>query len=86
MSSLRQGEDRLVEIELGRYDEAIQGKFDQVPMRLGQYLDWLDSPDRSNGLIGDRQVYLAQWRAHDEVRSGNEGGYVNLRLIDPCTE
>ena len=71
MNALRQGEDNLIEVELGRYDHP--GAFDRVTMRLGQYLDWLDvlsSPDGAGrNKIDGRQVYLAQWRGADEVSS-----------------
>lgn len=64
MHALRHGEDKLVEVELGRYDDTA---FDRIPMRLGQYLDWLESTNRRDGKIGSQQVYLAQWRGNDEV-------------------
>jgi len=64
--ALRKGEDRLVDIEVGRYGI---GQFDHVPMRLGQYLDWLESDERTNGTVGGHQLYLAQWRGNDEVRT-----------------
>ncbi|PCH37078.1 Clavaminate synthase-like protein [Wolfiporia cocos MD-104 SS10] len=67
IQNMRQSEDRLVEIELGRYDRAASGTFDRVPVCLGQYLDWLESAERSDGLIAGQQVYLAQWRGSDEV-------------------
>ncbi|KAF9811505.1 hypothetical protein IEO21_06556 [Rhodonia placenta] len=67
VSALRKGEDRLVDIELGRYDNAAPGAFERVPMRLGQYLDWLEDDTRSGGTIGGQQLYLAQWRGKDEI-------------------
>ncbi|TCD69594.1 hypothetical protein EIP91_007016 [Steccherinum ochraceum] len=71
MKALREGEERLVDVELGRYDSP--ESFDRVTMRLGQYLDWLDmlgSPDSiGKNKVDGRQLYLAQWRGADEIQS-----------------
>ncbi|KAI0696613.1 hypothetical protein BC835DRAFT_854813 [Cytidiella melzeri] len=68
LSALSQGEDRIVEVEVGRYDSTRPDGFHQVPMRLRKYLDWLQS-DRADGRIGGQQVYLAQWSGHDEIKA-----------------
>ncbi|GBE84356.1 hypothetical protein SCP_0603350 [Sparassis crispa] len=67
LRALRNGDDRLVDVELGRYDDTAPGAFDRMPMRLGQYLDWLESNGGSGGKVGGQQVYLAQWRGTDEI-------------------
>lgn len=64
---LRSAEDRIIEVELGRYDDVVAGSFEQISMRLGHYLDWLESDESSGGKVGGRQLYLAQWRAGDDV-------------------
>ncbi|THH31665.1 hypothetical protein EUX98_g2560 [Antrodiella citrinella] len=73
MAALRHGADRLVEVELGRYDDPSSAGFDRVTMSLGQYLDWLgllSSPGNAGrNQIDEKQVYLAQWRGADEVQS-----------------
>ena len=66
LSALSKGKDRIVEVELGRYDDTRPDAFHQVSMRLGQYIDWLQS-DRTTGYVGGKQVYLAQWIGHGEV-------------------
>lgn len=66
LSALRKGQDRVVEVELGRYDDITPDGFHQVSMRLGQYLDWLQS-ERTSGRVGGKQIYLAQWIGHGEV-------------------
>ena len=65
---LRGAENRIIDVELGRYDDIIAGSFEQISMRLGQYLDWLESAESSGGKVSGRQLYLAQWRASDDVR------------------
>ena len=69
METLRQGQDSLVDVELGRYDDS-SGAFNRVTMRLQQYLDWLERSHENGGKIGEQQVYLAQWRAKDEAGPG----------------
>lgn len=61
MHALREEENRLVEVEVGTYDDR---EFATVSMRLGQYLDWLEE---GNGTVGGSQLYLAQWRAEQDV-------------------
>lgn len=80
IDTLRYGEDRLVEIELGRYDHAEQRAFDRISMRLGQYLDWLDHAERSDGSIDGKQVYLAQWRGRDDVSNSSVSRQLNYIL------
>lgn len=65
LRTLRTAGDRLVEVEVGRYDKVLDGGGRiEVPLRV--YLDWLGGEQKSNG--GERmQLYLAQWRARDEV-------------------
>lgn len=65
VSALRNQEDRIVEVEVGNYDE---GQFTTVCMRLGQYLHWLEDTTGGNGKVSGNQVYLAQWQADQEVR------------------
>ncbi|KAI0635213.1 Clavaminate synthase-like protein [Trametes polyzona] len=63
LSTLRAAGDRLVEVEVGRYDKVGESGRVEVPLRV--YLDWLAA---SEGGAGERmQLYLAQWRARDEV-------------------
>ncbi|CAL1710851.1 unnamed protein product [Somion occarium] len=69
LKNLRQGADRIVDVEYGRYDHAASGVFDRVPMRLQDYLDWLEDNTRESGSISGRQIYLAQWRAGDEIEA-----------------
>jgi hypothetical protein len=64
VSALRNEEDRIVEVEVGNYDE---GQFTTVCMRLGQYLHWLEDTIGGNGKVSGTQVYLAQWRADQQV-------------------
>lgn len=65
LSALRSGEDRVINVEVGRYDDRTPGAFDHVSMRLGQYIDWLET--NTSGEVGGRQVYLAQWRGSEDV-------------------
>ena len=65
--ALRHRGETMVEVELGRYDDPAPDAFHHVPMRLGQYVDWLEDRSRAGGTVGGRQLYLAQWRAADEV-------------------
>jgi hypothetical protein len=76
-AALSKGEDRIVDVEVGRYDNTQPGGFHQVPMRLQQYLDWLQL-ERSDGYIGGKQVYLAQWLGHGEVL------YIHLITVHIC--
>ncbi|KAK7689367.1 hypothetical protein QCA50_007158 [Cerrena zonata] len=59
---LKQSGDTLVEVEHGRYDQAATGSFDRVEMPLGYYVNWLESNESDGGLVGGKQLYLAQWR------------------------
>ncbi|KAI0084622.1 hypothetical protein BDY19DRAFT_898144 [Irpex rosettiformis] len=68
LSALTKGRDRIVEVEVGRYDDTRLDGFHQVSMRLGQYLDWLQS-ERTDGRVGGKQVYLAQWIGHGEIEA-----------------
>lgn len=85
MSALRKGENRLIEVELGRYDQPAEG-FDRVTMRLGQYLDWLNLQRTPGGAesnrIDGKQLYLAQWRGADEVRSAPCMTPLDVELTD----
>ncbi|KZT71073.1 Clavaminate synthase-like protein [Daedalea quercina L-15889] len=36
-------------------------------MLLGQYLDWIESEQLSGSKVAGRQLYLAQWRASDDI-------------------
>ncbi|KAH8915631.1 Clavaminate synthase-like protein [Atractiella rhizophila] len=56
----KQGNDRLVDVEIGRYDK--EETFDRAEVRLSAYLAWLESGGKK-----DQLVYLAQWKALDEV-------------------
>ncbi|KAI0794804.1 hypothetical protein C8Q75DRAFT_712368 [Abortiporus biennis] len=67
LGALRSQPNNPVVIELGRYNDPRAGQFDQVEMPLKNYIDWLDDPSRTDGTIFDKQVYLAQWRAADEI-------------------
>ncbi|KAI0682252.1 Clavaminate synthase-like protein [Earliella scabrosa] len=73
LRTLRVAGDRLVEVEAGRYDRTLAGppgadaRF-EVP--LGVYLNWLTGETRDTSVGGGAegaQLYLAQWRARDEV-------------------
>lgn len=58
---------RRVEVEVGRYDKVESGVvFDRAEVMLESYLNWLENAPKGNG--DDQQVYLAQWRALDQVR------------------
>ena len=63
------GSDRLVEVEVGRYDRTAGG-LNRVEIPLSMYLEWLTA-ERMLHTAGDDsegiQLYLAQWRARDEV-------------------
>ncbi|OCH86640.1 Clavaminate synthase-like protein [Obba rivulosa] len=63
LHALRTDSDRLVELELGRYDSP--DVFDRVQMPLGRYVDWLERSE--GGKVDGRQVYLAQWRGAEEI-------------------
>lgn len=67
LCNLREAEDRIIDVELGRYDDIAAGSFEQVSLRLGQYLDWIESDQSSGGKVAGRQLYLAQWRASDDI-------------------
>ncbi|OSD08062.1 Clavaminate synthase-like protein, partial [Trametes coccinea BRFM310] len=64
LRTLRGAGERLVEVEVGRYDRP--AGFERVQVLLGVYLEWLT---RSEGeREGEKvQLYLAQWRARDEI-------------------
>lgn len=64
ISLFQKEQDRIVELEVGNYDDS---GFTTVCMRLGQYLHWLEDTVGGNGKVGGNQVYLAQWRADQEV-------------------
>ncbi|KAI0674349.1 hypothetical protein C8Q78DRAFT_1075989 [Trametes maxima] len=66
------GERVVVEVEVGRYDKAVG--YNRVEVPLGFYLEWLEAAaaERGPGKEGEgegggAQLYLAQWRARDEV-------------------
>ena len=71
LRALRVAGDRLVEVEAGRYDRAsarihTDQRF-EVPLSV--YLDWLTGEDGPTYPgAGSLQLYLAQWRARDDVR------------------
>ncbi|KAI0371995.1 Clavaminate synthase-like protein [Pilatotrama ljubarskyi] len=66
LRTLRAAGDRLVEVEVGRYDRAAD--FGRVEVPLNVYLDWLTaSPVEKGKEAAEMQLYLAQWRARDEV-------------------
>ncbi|KAH9950807.1 Clavaminate synthase-like protein [Amylocystis lapponica] len=67
LRAFRNRDPVVVDIEVGRYDDTSPGAFDRAPMQLGQYLDWLEDTMRNDGTVGGKQLYLAQWRAGDEV-------------------
>ncbi len=67
MNALREGGERIVDVEVGRYDDPNPGAFEHASMPLRYYLDWLGDPSSSTRQIDGKQVYLAQWRARDEV-------------------
>ncbi|KAI0336472.1 Clavaminate synthase-like protein [Cubamyces sp. BRFM 1775] len=63
------GSDRLVEVEVGRYDRTAGG-LNRVEVPLSMYLEWLTAerrPKTTGEGSEDIQLYLAQWRARDEV-------------------
>ncbi|KAI0664867.1 hypothetical protein C8Q70DRAFT_1049069 [Cubamyces menziesii] len=63
------GGDRLVEVEVGRYDRTAGG-LNRIEVPLSMYLKWLTAerrPQATGGSNEDMQLYLAQWRARDEV-------------------
>ncbi|KAH9919967.1 Clavaminate synthase-like protein [Epithele typhae] len=66
LKALRADGDRRVEVEVGRYDRpesgSAGGRF-EVP--LGVYLDWMTSAAPAEK--EQAQLYLAQWRACEEV-------------------
>ncbi|KAI0646347.1 hypothetical protein C8Q79DRAFT_664261 [Trametes meyenii] len=67
LRALRAAGSRSVEVEAGRYDRAAE--FNRVEVPLDFYLDWLE--EAGGEARGERelgvQLYLAQWRARDEV-------------------
>ncbi|KAH9925731.1 uncharacterized protein B0H18DRAFT_876881 [Fomitopsis serialis] len=67
LRSLREAEDRIIDIELGRYDDTVAGSFEQVSLPLGRYLDWIESDQSNGGKVAGRQLYLAQWRASGDI-------------------
>ncbi|KIP09374.1 hypothetical protein PHLGIDRAFT_126381 [Phlebiopsis gigantea 11061_1 CR5-6] len=65
MAALRNQEERIVEVELGTYDDIRSSNFDKIAMPLGRYLDWLE--ETAEGTVGGRQLYLAQWVGREQV-------------------
>ncbi|EMD36308.1 hypothetical protein CERSUDRAFT_95643 [Gelatoporia subvermispora B] len=65
LQALRSASDRLIELELGRYDVRGPGAFDRIEIPLGHYVEWLERS--KSGCIEGKQVYLAQWRGADEI-------------------
>ncbi|OJT08247.1 Lysine-specific demethylase 8 [Trametes pubescens] len=60
--------DRLVEVEIGRYDKPAPGTGGRMDVPLRMYLEWLTGEQGGGSGEGERvQLYLAQWRAGDEV-------------------
>ena len=55
----------IVELEVGRYDQDVE----KVNLPLIQYLDWLQDSPSHGGKMNGKQVYLAQWRGIDDVRT-----------------
>ena len=51
MSALRAQGDRLVEVELGTYDDISTKGFDRIAMPLGRYLDWLEETEEGTKLL-----------------------------------
>lgn len=56
----------VVDLEVGRYDQA--ESFEQVQLPLAAYLHWLRG-GHENGKMNGKQVYLAQWRGLEEVKA-----------------
>ncbi|KAI0746826.1 hypothetical protein C8Q80DRAFT_1220114 [Daedaleopsis nitida] len=71
LHALRSGEHRLVEVEVGRYDRLPSSLDSRIEVPLGGYLDWLTGRTDTNGSADGNekrgQLYLAQWRARDDV-------------------
>ncbi|KAI0777720.1 hypothetical protein BD413DRAFT_466972 [Trametes elegans] len=65
LRTLRAAGERVVEVEVGRYDKAAESNRIEAP--LGVYLEWLTRGGRGAGEEERLQLYLAQWRARDEV-------------------
>ncbi|KAI0826571.1 hypothetical protein BC628DRAFT_1319774 [Trametes gibbosa] len=89
LRTLRAAKDRLVEVEVGRYDKVGGGGRMEVP--LGVYLDWLSGDQDAGGsgeegnADGRMQLYLAQWRARDEI-PGLEDEVKAPSLLAPLLE
>lgn len=54
----------IVDLEVGRYDKDVE----IVQLPLPHYLEWLHSGEEE-GKMNGKQVYLAQWRAMEDVSS-----------------
>ena len=67
MAALRNQGERVVEVELGTYDDIRSSNFDKIAMPLGRYLDWLE--ETAEGTVGGRQLYLAQWVGREQVNA-----------------
>ncbi|EIW55671.1 Clavaminate synthase-like protein [Trametes versicolor FP-101664 SS1] len=89
LGTLRAAGDRLVEVEVGRYDKATTdslGTGGRVDAPLSVYLEWLTGAQGAGAVEGERmQLYLAQWRARDEVPGLAEVVQVPS-LLDPLLE
>ncbi|KAI0360635.1 Clavaminate synthase-like protein [Trametes cingulata] len=65
LRTLRAAPNRLVDVELRAGPDAGVDRY-EVPLRM--YVDWLTaSPEERRTMAGEAQLYLAQWRARDEV-------------------
>lgn len=65
MSALASHKDRVVEVELGTYDDIPSQEFDKIPMPLGNYVEWLQ--ETPEGTVGGKPLYLAQWVGREQV-------------------
>ncbi|KAL1943972.1 hypothetical protein VTO73DRAFT_3790 [Trametes versicolor] len=87
LRTLQAAGDRLVEVEVGRYDKAAtesMGTGGRVDVSLSVYLEWLTGA-QGEGSGVRMQLYLAQWRARDEVPGLAEVVQVPS-LLDPLLE
>ena len=71
--------DRLVEVETGKWDRR-RGWDDRISVPLGVYLDWLTDYRKLSGNEDQRMLYLAQWRAHEDVRPSRLLGCIYARF------
>ncbi|EJF63727.1 hypothetical protein DICSQDRAFT_55007 [Dichomitus squalens LYAD-421 SS1] len=58
--------ERLVEVETGKWDRK-HGWDDRISCQLGVFLDWLTDQRKLSANEEQRMLYLAQWRAHEDV-------------------